>query len=122
MNEKSIVPPKWIYFVKSGCHKERIPDDPYKFWYIRAASILRKCALSPIGVSRLRKIYGDKKRRGSAPERHTKAGGAIIRKIMQQLEAAGFLEKYKVGKRMMGRKTTSKGIKLLNSVAKEIKG
>ncbi len=117
---KEIKPPNWIYFVKSGSHRERLIEDPENFWYIRAASILRKC-INPIGTSRLRKIYGDKKRRGSAPEKHRRAGGSIIRKILQQLEAANLVEKYKVEKRVLGRKITKKGLALLNSVAKEIK-
>jgi small subunit ribosomal protein S19e len=118
---KEIKPPKWIYYVKSGAHRERLIEDPENFWYIRASSILRKC-IDPIGVSRLRKIYGDRKRRGVAPRKHVRARGAIIRKILQQLEAAGLVEKCKIEKRIMGRKITSKGLALLKSAAKELKG
>jgi len=115
-----IEPPKWAKFVKTGQHKEQPPlrDD---WWYIRTAAILRSVALyGPIGVSKLRVKYGGKKNRGFKPERFRRGSGNIIRKILQQLEKAGLVKQdqrdvYK------GRVITSKGIKLLNSVAQEIK-
>jgi len=46
--------PEWALFVKTGSHKERQPDDE-NWWWIRAASVLRKIYLNgPIGVERLR--------------------------------------------------------------------
>ncbi len=61
--------PDWAIFVKTGASKERPParDD---WWYIRAASTLRKLHMGskPIGVSKLRKAYGGRKNRGHKPE------------------------------------------------------
>ena len=84
--------PEWVDFVKSSSSKERPIDDP-DFWYKRAASILRQIYRKKIvGVNRLRTKYGSKKNRGFRPERFKKAGGKIIRVILQQSDSAGFTE------------------------------
>ena len=67
------------------------------WWYIRAASIMRKLYIyGPVGVGSLRTAYGYRAKIGdkTRPERTRKAGGAIIRKILQQLEhvEAGHVE------------------------------
>ena len=52
--------------------------------------MLRKLYMNgPVGVSQLRKEYGGRKRRGVRPAHFAKAGGNIIRTILQQLEQAG---------------------------------
>ena len=113
---KEISPPDWSKFVKSGVHKERYPEQE-DFWYIRAASILRRIYLDgPIGTERLRTYYGGRKRRGHKPAHFRKASGNIIRKILQQLEKAGLVEKTK-----KGRKITNKGQSLLDRIAFEAK-
>ena len=110
--------PDWAKFVKSGAHKERPPEQP-DFWYIRTASILRRIYIDgPIGVSRLRTYYGGRKNRGHKPSRTYKGSGSIVRKILQQLENAGFVKKD--GNR--GRILTSKGRKFVDSVVGEIIG
>ncbi len=111
----NIQPPEWAKFVKTGMHKERVPQQP-DWWYIRAAAILRQIYIRPRGVSRLRRKYGGKKNRGHAPERFYRAGGSIIRKCLQQLEAAGFVKK---GPR--GREITPEGQRFLDKIASEIK-
>lgn len=111
----TIKPLPWIHFVKTGSHKERPPEQK-DFWHIRSASILKKIYLDgPVGTSRLKTFYGSRRRRGHKPAKSRKAGGNLIRKILQQLEIAGFIEK---GKK--GRKITSKGQKLLDKVAYEV--
>jgi len=113
---EQVKPPEWIKFAKSGSHRERPPQQK-DFWYIRAASLLRRMAIEGnVGIARLRTFYGGKKRRGYKPAISKRAGGSILRKILQQLETAGFVAKDK-----KGRKLTPKGQKLLSSVAKELK-
>ncbi len=113
---KEISPPEWSKFVKSGVHKERPPEQE-DFWYIRAASILRRIYLDgPVGTERLRTYYGGRKRRGHKPAHFRKASGNIIRKILQQLEKAGLVEKTK-----KGRKITNKGQSFLDRIAFEVK-
>lgn len=115
LEELKIKAPDWVGNVKSGPHRQRLPQDD-KFWWVRCASILRKAYITPvIGVSRLRTHYGGRKQRGVRPEKHVRAGGNMIRKAMQSLEAAGLLKKLKAG-----REITAKGKALLDSVAKEI--
>ena len=111
-----ISPPQWSFFVKSSSHKERPPEQP-DFWYIRSASILRRIYLDgPVGVERLRSYYGGKKKHKVSRSHFRKASGSIIRKILQQLEKAGLVEKVK-----KGRKITPRGMSLLSKIAKECK-
>lgn len=106
--------PGWIGTVKSGSHKDRLPQQK-NFWYLRLASILRNAYVhGNVGVGKLRTHYGGKKIRGVRPEKKRKAGGSIIRKGMQALEKAGFMVK-----RKKGREISAAGKKLLDSAAKE---
>lgn len=110
---ESIKPPEWALYVKTGCHVERIPEDP-NWWYYRAASILRKIYLyGPIGVERLRKKYGGRVDLGMQRKHVKKGGGAIIRNIMKQLEESGLIAKY--GNK--GRILTPQGRSLLDRIA-----
>ena len=101
--------PDWSYFVKSGPSKERPIDDP-NFWHKRTASILRQIYIRGIiGVSKLRTKYGSKKNRGFQPEEFRKASGKIIRKILQQTDAAGLTE---IAKEIKGVRTKRPGRQL----------
>ena len=112
---EELKPPLWVNFVKSGPHRER-PPQQLDFWYIRAASMLRKLAKGkPISVKKFRVIYGGRKNRGRRPEKFVKAGGKHIRLILQQLERIGFVKKA-----TKGRVITSEGLKFLNRVWKKI--
>jgi len=106
--------PEWVDFVKTGSNKSR-PNIDSDFWYKRAASILRQVYLKGVvGTERLRTRYGSRKKRGMKPAIFQKAGGKIIRLILQQSDAAGLTEKVK-GKRS-GRQLTQKGKELLESI------
>ena len=112
---QEIQPPSWSRFVKSGVSRERPPEQE-DFWYIRAASLMRRIYLEgPVGVSKLRTFYGGRKQLGHRPPHFRKSSGNILRKLLQQLEKAGFVEKAD----KKGRKITSKGVKVLNKVSKE---
>ncbi len=112
---KAVSMPEWARFVKTGVSRERPPEQE-DWWYIRAASILRKIQIKqPIGVNRLRKIYGGRKNRGHKPEHKYKGSGSIIREILQQLEEAGFVKKDK-----KGRVLTPKGKEFLKNVLKKV--
>lgn len=114
---KEITPPRWIYFVKSGVHRERVPQQD-DFWYVRTATVLRRLYLDgPVGVERLKSYFGGKKRRGHKPAHFRKSSGNILRKILQQLEVAELAEKNENKK---GRRLTSKGRKLLDKIAYEV--
>lgn len=113
---EKIEPPEWSNFVKTGDHRERPPQQP-DWWYLRSASILRRVfEKGPIGVSRLRSLYGGRKKRGSSPEKFKKGSGKIIRKILQQLEEADLVEIIE-GK---GRKIAPNGMSLLDKLANQI--
>lgn len=118
--KEKIKAPTWAVFVKTGTHKERPPLEK-DWWYIRAASVLRAVYRNgPVGVSKLRSKYGGNKRRGVKPPRFTKASGNILRKILQQLETAGYVAKVKDGVHK-GRIITPAGISLLSKAATRVK-
>ncbi len=109
--------PEWAKFIKTGSHVERPPQQD-NWWYMRAASVLRMIYLDgPVGVERLRSYYGGQKNLGHRPHHFRKAGGKIIRYIIQKFEEEGFVTKNEKGKH--GRMITPKGQKFLDSVAKE---
>jgi len=112
--------PEWIAFVKSSPSKERPIEDP-DFWYKRAASIIRQIYKNKVvGVNRLRTKYGSKKNRGMRPEHFMRAGGKIIRTILQQSDKAGFTESFKGIKgtkdKKAGRRMTEAGKKFLEAI------
>jgi len=104
---ENIKPPEWSKYVKTGVSTERPPlqDD---WWFLRSASVLRTS-------------YGGRRKmpHGKKVSHHRKAGGKIIRLILQQLENAGYVKK--VEKPKKGRMITSKGQKLLSKATSEIK-
>jgi small subunit ribosomal protein S19e len=105
--------PEWADYVKSGANKERPPQD-LDFYWIRAAAIMRKLYFeSPIGVNKFRRIFGSRKKRGVKPEHKVKAGGKIIRTILQELEKLGYVEKIDKGRRL-----SAKGRKLIDDISK----
>lgn len=113
---KTISPPEWAPFVKTGVSRELPPDRP-DWWYIRAASVLRKVYLhGPIGSRRLKTMYGGKKNRGVKAEHPRRGSGSIARKILQQLEAAKFIENVNP----VGRQITAKGMSFLDQMANEL--
>ena len=116
-NMRDVQPPIWAGYVKTGSHVERVPQNP-DWWYLRTASMLRKLYMNgPVGVSKLRKDYGGRKRRGVKPAHFAKAGGNIIRTVLQQLEQAGLAQKDGI----KGRIVSGKGRSLLDAMATQIK-
>ncbi|MEM3703451.1 MAG: 30S ribosomal protein S19e [Candidatus Bathyarchaeia archaeon] len=115
-NVDKVTPPPWASMVKTGAHVQRFPENT-NWWYVRCASLLRKIYIhGPIGIERLRAEYGGRKDFGVWPEHAVKAGGAIIRKALQQLEDAGLVEKFQ----NKGRRITKEGRKLLEEIAEEV--
>jgi small subunit ribosomal protein S19e len=115
-NTDVVTPPAWASVAKTGTHVEKQPQDP-DWWYTRSASLLRKIYVhGPVGIEKLRADYGGKKNYGVKPSHATKAGGSNLRKALQQLEAAGYIQTLKP----QGRKLTSKGRKLLQEVTEEL--
>ena len=114
-NDKKIEPPSWSYFVKTGSHTEKVPQNK-DWWYIRCASILRKIYLhGPISVNALRTEYGGRKQNGYNLAHHRDASGGIIRTGLQQLESSGYLIK-----KNNGRMISDDGMKRTDRIATEV--
>ena len=113
---KEITPPPWAAFAKTGAHKEMPPEDP-DWWYVRVAAVLRRVYVDgPLGVERMRSFYGGKKNRGSKPNAFRKGSGSILRKSLQQLEAAGLVIHDKTGRRV-----SPAGMAFLDNMAHDAK-
>ena len=114
--KKEITPPVWAAFAKTGVHKEMPPENP-DWWFIRVAAVLRRVYVDgPLGVERMRSFYGGNKNRGSKPNAFRKGSGSILRKSVQQLEAAGLIVHDKTG-----RKVSPAGMAFLDALAREVK-
>jgi len=108
--------PEWASLVKTGAHKERIPENE-DWWWFRAASLLRKLYVrGPIGVQKLRVLYGGRKNKGVKPEKFYPAGGKVIRTILKEFDGLGFTQKIE----KEGRKITPKGQAYLDKIASGI--
>lgn len=117
LKKQNLVKPlAWSAFVKTGQHKQRLPEQE-DWWYVRSASILRAVArLGPVGTQKLRVKYGGRLRRGHQPEEFRKGSGSIPRKILQQLEKAQLIKQAKKGVHK-GRVLTAKGTSFLDKIA-----
>ena len=123
---KGMEAPEWSNFVKTGASRERPPTQS-NWWFLRAASILRKVAREgPIGVTQLAQTYGGSQDNGAMPNTPGVASRNVIRTALQQLESVGLVEKVPTkevdsedGKQQLysGRRITSSGHKLLDSIA-----
>lgn len=123
-----IIIPKWVYFIRTRPGNERNPDDPPDvsydgspgWFYYRMASVLRYVYLKgPIGLSRLRKLYGGKVKRGLVPPRYRRGYGKLHRYILQTLENLGLVTKINEGKRK-GRAVTPLGQSIIDKLANKI--
>ncbi|MBD3353484.1 MAG: 30S ribosomal protein S19e [Candidatus Lokiarchaeota archaeon] len=111
-----IKPPKESIFWKTASFKEIAPVDE-DFWYVRAASLLRKLYIKKvIGVNKLRKIYGGRSKNHVHKKHSLPASGAIIRRCLQQLESVGLVKTIEGS----GRALTPKGMSLLDKTANTI--
>jgi small subunit ribosomal protein S19e len=114
--EEEFDQPDWANFARTGVGRERTPDQD-NWYFIRAAAILRRIYNDgPLGVSKLRTIYGGRKNHGHGPEHHSKASGKVIRTALQNLEEAGYVET----EEGEGRKITDKGRSFLDEKASEL--
>lgn len=115
LKQSGVERPKYIEYVKSGAGRERQPTSP-DFYYTRCASILRQVYMNgPIGVSKLRERYGNRKKHLVAKHHHVRAGGSIIKDAFDALEKKGYVKKAK-----KGRVITSAGRSFLDKIANEI--
>lgn len=111
-----IQPPDWAAFAKTGVHREMPPENE-DWWYVRAAAIFRRIYTDgPVGIQRMRSAYGGKRDRGLAPNQFRRGSGSIVRKVFQQLEAAGY-----VSHTTEGRVVTPAGRSFLDNVANSLK-
>ena len=112
--------PDWAEFATTGVAAE-LPPEQEDFWATRAASLLRKVAVSgPVGVERLSTEYGGSKNGSNryvvAPDKRTDGSQNIIRTALQQLEEEGLIETAE-GE---GRRVTADGRSLLDETAEQV--
>ena len=108
--------PDWALYVKTGAHRERQPDSQ-DWWWVRVAAVLRRVYTDgPVGVQRLRTMYGGRKHRGVKPEEFRRGSGKVLRTVLKDLDTAGFTEKFKTD----GRRITAKGREYLDEMSNSL--
>jgi small subunit ribosomal protein S19e len=118
--EDDIEAPDWIDYATTGVDRE-LPPEQDDFWERRAASLLRKVAISgPVGIGSLATAYGSTKggsnRYQVRPPSQSDASRKIIRTALQQLEEAGYVET----QQGQGRVVTGEGRALLDETASDL--
>lgn len=118
--EGRIEEPEWVQFSKTGANRE-LPPQEDDFYYVRAASLLRKVATEgPIGVERLSSAYGGRKRGTNryrvAKARNETGAKKVVRTALQDLEEEGLVETAK-GE---GRRITGDGQQFLDELAGDV--
>lgn len=109
--------PAYLAYVKSGADRERPPHDP-DFWFMRSASILRQVYINgPVGVSKLRTRYGQRKTHVVHRMHHEQTGGSIISDSFVELEKINFIKRTK-----NGRVITPQGKSFLDKISGELAG
>ncbi|EZG79925.1 putative 40S ribosomal protein S19 [Gregarina niphandrodes] len=109
--------PKWAEYAKSGCSRELSAHDD-DFFYIRAASILRKMAFNAkeCGVGRLAHVYGGSQNRGVQPCHHRMASRKVIRYCIRQLQSMELVEAF--GDKQK-RRLSVKGQRCIDQIARQ---
>ena len=120
VEEIEIKEPDWAEYTTTGVGSE-LPPEQEDFWATRAASLLRKVAMSgPVGVERLSTEYGSSKNGSNryrvAPDKRTDGSQNVIRTILQQLEDEDLIT-VADGE---GRRVTPEGQSLLDETATEV--
>lgn len=118
--EIDIEEPDWAEYSTTGVGAE-LPPEQEDFWSTRAASLLRKVAMSgPVGVERLSTEYGSSKNGSNryrvAPDKRTDGSQNIIRTILQQLEDEDLITTAE-GE---GRRVTPEGQSFLDETAEAV--
>ena len=103
--------PAWVGDVKTSSYKVYVPDNE-DWFYVRAASIMRRLCKRTAGIGSLTKVYGGKTRKMVKPAISTRASKNPNRKAVQALEALGWL---KMGTK--GRVPTAEGINAVLNIA-----
>ena len=113
------VAPEWAAFAKTGHGKQR-PPTREDWWQVRTAAVLLSVRrLGPVGVSKLSVKYANRKNRGMRPEKLAKASRNVLRKVLQQLEAAKYVEQVAKDTHK-GRVVTKTGERLIIEASKAI--
>lgn len=110
-----VKPPAYAPFVKTVSSNFE-PPKSFDWWYIRAASVLRKLAVKGcMGVTDLAYEYSGKRRRGRSREHFVLGARGHVRRILIQLEGAKLVEKQRCG-----RVLSKSGWELVVGVASEV--
>jgi len=108
--------PEWADLIKLSRANEQGPTND-DWYFVRAASVARHLYIrAPAGVGSFTKIYGSRKRNGSAPSHWTRSYQSVSRRVLQSLESMNLVEKDPNG----GRRLTSQGRRDLDRIAAQI--
>ncbi|KNC52753.1 30S ribosomal protein S19e [Thecamonas trahens ATCC 50062] len=105
--------PDWAEYVKTAHFKEASPTDN-DWYFVRAAAIARQVYLrGATGVGMFKRIYGGKKRNGTAPNHVATGSGAVARSCLNNLETIKFVTRDANNMRIL----TSEGRRHMDRIA-----
>merc|ERR1711970_956447 len=108
--------PEWADLIKLSRFNEQGPHNP-DWFFVRASSVARHLYIrAPAGVGAFTKIYGARKRNGSAPSHFMRSSQSVSRRVLQALEEMALVEEDANG----GRKLTSQGRRDMDRIAAQI--
>ncbi len=115
LKASDIKKPEYVGLVKSGPSRERVPLSE-DFWFVRCASVLRHVYKDgPIGMSKLRTVYGSSRGHRVRRHHHMRAGGSMIKDAFDALEKLGYVKKSP-----KGREITPKGQAFVDKSSEEV--
>lgn len=122
--DKKLPKPKEAAYIKTGHGRELAPENE-DWYYVRAASILRKLYMEELinpekskygyGVLWFARIYGGSKNNGHKPSHTVTGSKSVVRRILQSLEHIKLVSKLSDG----GRKLSPEGLSFLESMANQ---
>lgn len=120
--EKKVSRPAEADYIKTGHGKENAPEDP-NWYYIRAASILRKLYMEEVknpaklkhgfGTLWFARVYSTSKNNGHKPSHTVTGSKSLVRGILQGLEKSMLVARVQKG----GRRLTPTGKAYIESIA-----
>ncbi|KAI5191925.1 small subunit ribosomal protein S19e [Nematocida minor] len=120
--EKQLEKPEEAAYIKTG-HGREMPPDSADWYYVRAASILRKLYMEELtnpekskhgfGVMWFARVYGGAKNNGHKPSHTVSGSKSLVRRILQSLENIKLVSKLSMG----GRKLSPNGLSYLQGMA-----
>eukprot|EP00768_Dysnectes_brevis_P000457 gnl/Dysnectes_brevis/109_a130_11433.p1 GENE.gnl/Dysnectes_brevis/109_a130_11433~~gnl/Dysnectes_brevis/109_a130_11433.p1 ORF type:complete len:144 (+),score=31.29 gnl/Dysnectes_brevis/109_a130_11433:33-464(+) len=116
-SEGAFKQPAYTEYAKTGACRDRVPESD-DWYFVRAAAVLRRLYVRRnVGVGAFTKVFGTAYTTKCAPQHFKRSSSKVIRNILQQYEALGYVTQPRNGS---GRVMTRKGQKIVDQFSKSL--